>query len=103
MTWGVMAMPQAEVFISWTRASGSSEAQVRRLESALRPRGVGVWLDATAISPFESIPEKIRQGLMEARVLIAWYSREYLTRRACREELTLALLAAEREGEGPSR
>ena len=96
-------MPQAEVFISWTRASASSESQVRSLESALRRRGVGVWLDATAISPFESIPEKIRQGLMGARVLVAWYSREYPARRACREELTLALLAAERGGERPSR
>jgi hypothetical protein len=36
-------------------------------------------------------------------VLVAWYSAAYPTRRACREELTLALLAAERAEEGPER
>src|SRR4051812_42894275 len=45
----------------------------------------------------------VRDGLANSRVLLAWYSQAYPTRRACREELTLALLAAERAGQGPGR
>jgi hypothetical protein len=63
----------------------------------------GVWFDDERIEPFASIPDRVRAGLGEAKVLVAWYSAAYPTRRACREELTLALLAAERAGEGPER
>jgi hypothetical protein len=62
-----------------------------------------VWFDEERIEPFASIPDRVRAGLGEAKVLAAWYSAAYPTRRACREELTLALLAAERAGEGPER
>ena len=91
-----------EVFVSWTRADADDGP--RRLAATLEAiGGLGVWFDEEQIEPFASIPDRVRAGLGEARVLVAWYSAAYPTRRACREELTLALLAAERVGEGPKR
>ena len=91
-----------DVFVSWTRAD--ADGGPRRLEAALGAiDGLGVWFDEEQIEPFASIPDRVRAGLGEAKVLVAWYSAAYPTRRACREELTLALLAAERAGEGPKR
>ncbi len=91
-----------DVFVSWTRAD--ADGGPRRLEAALGAiDGLGVWFDEEQIEPFASIPDRVRAGLGQAKVLVAWYSAAYPTRRACREELTLALLAAERAGEGPKR
>ena len=90
-----------DVFVSWTRADADDGP--RRLAAALEAIGLGVWFDEERIEPFASIPDRVRAGLGEAKVLVAWYSAAYPTRRACREELTLALLAAERAGEGPER
>ena len=87
--------------MSWTRADADDGP--RRLAAALRATGLGVWFDEEQIEPFASIPDRVRAGLGEAKVLVAWYSAAYPTRRACREELTLALLAAERAREGPKR
>ena len=90
-----------DVFVSWTRADADDGP--RRLAAALKAIGLGVWFDEERIEPFAPIPDRVRAGLGEAKVLVAWYSAAYPTRRACREELTLALLAAERVGEGPKR
>jgi tetratricopeptide (TPR) repeat protein len=97
--WGGWAA--VDVFVSWTRADADDGP--RRLAAALEDVGLGVWFDEERIEPFASIPDRVRAGLGEAKVLVAWYSAAYATRRACREELTLALLAAERAGEGPDR
>ena len=96
--WGWAAV---DVFVSWTRADADDGP--RRLADALETAGLGVWFDEERIEPFASIPDRVRAGLGEATVLVAWYSAAYPARRACREELTLALLAAERAGEGPER
>jgi len=98
-----MSAASFDVFVSWTRASADAGEGVRALRAALEGAGLRVWLDETAIDPFDSIPAGIRVGLSESALLVAWYSREYPTRRACREELTLGLLAAERAGQGPQR
>jgi hypothetical protein len=90
-----------DVFVSWTRADADDGP--RRLAAALEAAGLGVWFDEDRIEPFASIPDRVRAGLGAAKVLVAWYSAAYPARRACREELTLALLAAERAGEGPER
>jgi hypothetical protein len=96
--WGWAAV---DVFVSWTRADADDGP--RRLAATLEDVGLGVWFDEERIEPFASIPDRVRAGLGEAKVLVAWYSAAYPTRRACREELTLALLVAERAGEGPER
>jgi len=64
---------------------------------------VPVWIDDGQLGPFDPIPDGVRDGLSQAKVLLAWYSHAYPTRRACREELTLALLAAENLGQGDRR
>ncbi len=89
------------VFISWTRADGDDRPG--RLATELRELGVTVWIDDEQIGPFTSIPDGVRVGLASASVFVAWYSAAYPGRRACREELTLALLAALRTGESPQR
>ncbi|WP_089402572.1 toll/interleukin-1 receptor domain-containing protein [Geodermatophilus saharensis] len=91
------------VFLSWTRADTERRGPLGELVVALRAAGVPVWIDDVGIEPFDSIPERVRSGLAQAKVLLAWYSQAYPTRRACREELTLALLAAERSGQGAGR
>jgi hypothetical protein len=91
------------VFLSWTRADTDRTGDLRRLVDALRSAGVPVWIDDAGIDPFDPIPEVVREGLSRSKLLLAWYSAAYPTRRACREELTLALLAAENAGQGERR
>src|SRR3954470_21644881 len=95
------------VFISWTRADNEEGTdryqQLRQLVAGLEAAGVPVWIDDGQIGPFDPIPDQVRAGLSGSRVLLAWYSAAYPTRRACREELTLALLGAERAGQGAGR
>src|SRR3954471_14132945 len=93
------------VFLSWTRRTWGEvdpdrEGPLRRLVDALHTAGVPVWIDDEQIAPFDPIPDQVRDGLSQAKVLLVWYSSAYPTRRACREELTLALLAAEHTGQG---
>jgi tetratricopeptide (TPR) repeat protein len=94
------ALP-ADVFISWTRAD--TDDGPARLAAALEAAGLSVWIDNEQVRPFDPIPDRVREGLSRAKVLVAWYSAAYPTRRACREELTLTLLAAENAGQGPQR
>ena len=91
----------AEVFVSWTRADGDDDPC--RFAQSLRSAGLSVWLDEDRIAAFETIPDSVWEGLSGAKVLVVWYSATYTSRRACREELTLALLAAERVSEGEKR
>ncbi|SNR81928.1 Tetratricopeptide (TPR) repeat, partial [Geodermatophilus saharensis] len=91
------------VFVSWTRADTDRHGLLGQLVDALRAAGVPVWIDDAGIGPFDSVPDRVREGLAASKVVLAWYSQAYPTRRACREELTLALLAAERAGHGAGR
>jgi len=85
--------PLFDVFVSWTRADTNGEP--RALVEELERRGLVVWFDEDIVQAFGPIPAAIREGLAGSRLLVAWYSKAYPSRRACREELTLALLAAE--------
>jgi tetratricopeptide (TPR) repeat protein len=58
-----------------------------------------VWFDETDISDFESITHGIREGLANAKALVAVYSDLYPTRRACQWELTAAFIGAQHEGD----
>src|SRR5664280_2130754 len=91
------------VFLSWTRADTDRSGPLGQIVDTLRSAGVPVWIDDGEIGPFDGIPDAVRDGLSQAKVLLAWYSHAYPTRRACREELTLALLAAENLGQGDRR
>jgi tetratricopeptide (TPR) repeat protein len=83
------------MFLSYTH---SDQERVVVLRDALDARGLRVWFDDRTIDTFESISGAIARGLARSKVLVAFYSREYPTRRACQWELTAAFLAAARLG-----
>src|SRR5215813_11888392 len=80
-----------EVFISYARESGQSEAE--ELHRALDEAGVATFLDSEAVGPGERIPERVFEGLLGARVLVALVDAAYFTRRYCVEELGTGLAA----------
>jgi hypothetical protein len=101
-----------DVFVSWTRhaapliADDSPDGVAvspQDLVAALERVGVSAWIDEQGIGAFDPIPDRVRTALSEAKVMVAWYSAGYPTRRACREELTLALLAAEHSSAAGAR
>ena len=98
-----MAMAQLaqwDVFVSYARKDLDV---VIPIEAALQARGVGVWRDEEEIEEFEAITRSVREGVARSRVLLAYYSARYPTRRACQWELTAAFLAAQRLGDPRQR
>ena len=91
---------QWDVFVSYARADLDAVIQIA---AALKARGLGVWRDEEEIEEFEAITRSVREGVARSRVLLAYYSRRYPTRRACQWELTAAFLAAQRLGDPRER
>jgi tetratricopeptide (TPR) repeat protein len=91
--------PRYDVFVSYAWVDRDV---VQPLAQALRDHGLRVFVDAPEIEDFTRITTTIIQGLAASRVLVAYYSKQYPTRRACQWELTAAYLAAQRIGD-PSR
>jgi tetratricopeptide (TPR) repeat protein len=89
-----------DVFVSYAH---EDLARVRPLVEALKEHGLSVWFDESAIQPHDGITRLVREGLGRSKVLVAYYSGVYPTRRACQWELTAAFLAAEALGEDPRR
>jgi hypothetical protein len=87
-----------DVFVSYAHAD---RERVLALRDALTATGLRVWLDDREIDTFTSITGAIERGLERSRVLLAFYSQAYPSRRACQWELTAALLAAQRAGLDP--
>jgi tetratricopeptide (TPR) repeat protein len=85
-----------DIFCSYAHVDGEA---VGRLVAALKRLGLEVYRDTEEIVDFESISGSIERGLGRSKVLVAYYSASYPTRRACQWELTAAFLAAEREGD----
>ena len=88
------------VFFSYAHVDA---AAVRPIVDALRAAGLEVWLDEDDVDDFASITRAITDGLARCKVLVAYYSVTYPTRRACQWELTAAYLAAQREGDARRR
>jgi hypothetical protein len=61
-----------------------------------------VFVDDPQIDDFARITTTITSSLAASRVMLAYYSAAYPTRRACQWELTAAYLAASRDGD-PAR
>jgi hypothetical protein len=91
---------QWDVFVSYAR---SDLEVVIPIAAALQARGLGVWRDEEEIEDFEAITRSVRDGVARSRVLLAYYSQRYPTRRACQWELTAAFLAAQRLGDPRER
>jgi len=89
-----------DVFVSYTHADVEA---VEVLQAALEAQGLRVFRDHDQIATFESISRRLEQGLARAKVLLAYYSERYPTRRPCQWELTNAFIAAEALGEANDR
>jgi hypothetical protein len=89
-----------DVFVSYARADRDA---VIPIAAALRHQGLAVWRDEEEIEEFEAITRSVRDGVSRSRVLLAYYSQRYPTRRACQWELTAAFLAAQRLGDPRQR
>ena len=101
-----MSAPQSKqpdtVFISYARDDDvkppfddSTEGWVtffwRQLRHELITRGApqaSLWLDRYQIDPAEAFTPKIRQALMEAKILIAVFSENWVQRAWCQEEVS---------------
>jgi hypothetical protein len=87
------------VFLSY---AWTDRNQVESIRDALDAVGLRLFIDDRAIDNFEPITGHIQKGLSESKVLLAFYSKVYPTRRACQWELTATYLAALQEGD-PAR
>jgi tetratricopeptide (TPR) repeat protein len=85
-----------DAFLSFTRKGHPDLA--RRVDRALGQAGMRVFFDER-ISEGDSISEEIIDALAQSKVLIVIYSRQYLHRNACQEELRRVFIAAEAEGD----
>ena len=79
-----------DVFVSYARADA---AAVRPLVEALYTAGLSVFVDFEEIDEWASITRGVHDALACSRAMLVWYSAVYPTRRACQEELRLAVLA----------
>ncbi|MFI6485691.1 TIR domain-containing protein [Nonomuraea sp. NPDC050663] len=89
-----------DVFLSY---AGDDRSEVQALETALlrtkvNGRRLRVFRDERSIGYHESITGTINEALLNSTVLLAYYSRAYPKRPACRLELTFAFLLAQRAG-----
>ncbi len=83
----LMAGDEYDVFLSHAWADGE------------RPRQIAVWFDAVEINDFAGITRVLTDGLAHSKVLVAYYSKTYPSRRACQWELTAAFLAGQAMGD----
>ena len=90
---------QYDIFFSYAHADKDA---VKPLLAALTAKGLRVFHDETDITDGQSITRRITDGLSGARMLVAWYSKTYPTRRACQWELTAAIIAAQQDVRYPS-
>ena len=83
-----------DVFLSYPHAN---KAEAQAIRDAMRAVGLEVWMDEERIADYDSIMRNIREGLRNAKALVAYYSEAYRRSRACQWELTAAFLTAQRE------
>ncbi|MFC0544136.1 TIR domain-containing protein [Kutzneria chonburiensis] len=85
-----------DVFLSYCR---SDTTPAEALAAELRARGLRVFQDEVGVHRFDSVSRTIMAELGRSRLLLAYYSHAYPTRRACQQELITAFLAGQREGD----
>jgi len=70
-------MPKINVFLSYRR--DDSELQTRNIADALDNAGYNVFMDRTSIQPGEKWPDKIRNSLRNANLVLAIIGNQWLT------------------------
>jgi hypothetical protein len=83
-----------DIFFSYAHAD---KGTVDPIIAALNARNLRVFRDVTGIMSGESISRRVSEGLTNSRMLVAWYSTTYPTRRSCQWELTAAIIAAQHD------
>ena len=78
------------VFISYAR--GSSRAAAQTLAAQL---GSLAWLDTGEIDDGDEFPQRLLEGLLDARVVVIFATAAYLDRPFCRLEMRLALASGD--------
>jgi hypothetical protein len=81
-----------DVFISYW--SGDVD-RVSPLVEALERCGLRVWVDKNRIEDHASITRELKEGIARSKLLVAYYSKTYPTRRACQWELMAGFTAAQ--------
>jgi len=99
----VSVMPQDQTYDVFLSHAHQDSAAAGSLAQSLRERGLRVWFDESEIESHDGITGAVRAGLARSKLLVAYYSDLYPTRRACQWELTAAFLAAQALGEDPRR
>jgi tetratricopeptide (TPR) repeat protein len=97
---GVQPIADYDAFLSFTRKGHPDLA--RRIYRALDKVGIRVFIDER-ISEGDPISDEIITALAQSRTLIVVYSRQYLGRNACQEELRRVFIAAQAEGDPSQR
>ena len=87
-----------DLFFSYRR---SDLARAKPLLNAMVLAGLTVWRDEQSIPEGAPLTREIREGLAACKALLAFYSHSYPESNVCRQELTLAYVAAQRTGESP--
>jgi TIR domain len=91
-----------DVFVSHTWAA-TDLAVARPLAQALSEQGLRVFLDEQELHDFARITTTITHSLAASKLLLAVYSANYPSSRACQWELTAAYLAAQHAGDPSER
>ncbi len=84
-----------DVFFSYPR---TDRVPALVLVSALRESGLTVWADEDDVRLFDSLSDRVAEGIASSMVLLAWYSSAYPQSRYCQWELTAGWLAAQVHG-----
>ncbi len=84
-----------DIFFSYSHADKDEVMPICSVLSA----ELEVWIDKAKVKDGESITGSAVEGLTQSKVLLAYYSPNYLCSRACQWELTAAFLASQQEGD----
>lgn len=95
-----MADARWDIFFSYARADAPFAAPVI---AALSDAGLRVFVDDRDVKEFTSISASLSEALAGSTLLLAFYSRDYPSRRSCNYELTAAFVAGQREGDPSQR